>query len=255
MNSNYFVVGRTNYAWWVSIQVLAFTTSLVIFLKYGVWFGVLIGFLSLVLTILFWTRTVVLEGLAGNHTFQLINSFKFSFLLFILSEVMVFFRVFWAFFDASLSPGEELGEVWVPMGITPISPFSIPLFNTVVLLSRGATLTWAHHCVLSRKNAVPGLVSTILLAARFEVAQYVEFKEATFSIRDGVYGSIFFFGTGLHGLHVIFGHLFLIYNLIRLILIHFRRLHHLRLEFAIIYWHFVDVVWVFLYVCIYWWVW
>jgi cytochrome c oxidase subunit 3 len=82
---------------------------------------------------------------------------------------------------------------------------------------------------------VPRIVSTILLAMRFEVAQYVEFKESTFSIRDGVYGSIFFFGTGLHGLHVIFGHLFLTYNLVRLCIGHFRRLHHLRLEFSILY--------------------
>lgn len=121
------------------------------------------------------------------------------------------------------------------MGITPISPYSIPLFNTVVLLRSGATLTWAHHCVLSGKNPIPGIVLTILLAVMFEFAQYVEFKESTFSMRDGVYGRIFFFGTGLHGLHVIFGHLFLTYNLIRLTQIHFRALHHLRLEFAVIY--------------------
>lgn len=121
--------------------MLGFTTSSVIYLKYGVWFGVLFRLLALVLTVLFWTSTVVLEGLAGNHTFQLIASFKFTFLLFIFSEVIVFFRVFWAFFDSSLSPREELGEVWVPIGVTPIRPFSIPLFNTVVLLSRGVTLT------------------------------------------------------------------------------------------------------------------
>jgi len=139
------------------------------------------------------------------------------------------------------------------MGIKPVNPYGIPLFNTVVLLTRGVTLTWAHNCVLAKKNAILPIVLTVVLARIFEIAQYVEYSTATFSIRDGIYGSIFYFGTGFHGIHVVGGHIFLIVNLIRLINCHFSRYHHLGLEFRIMYWHFVDVVWLFLYVCFYWW--
>lgn len=118
----------------------------------------------------------------------------------------------------------------------------LPLFNTAVLLTRGARVTWRHHCVLARKNAVWSLQFTIALAMVFIATQYVEYKGARFSIRDGAYGRVFYLSTGFHGLHVVFGTLFLMYNLIRLILGHFSPRHHLRLEFAIIYWHFVDVV-------------
>ena len=159
---------------------------------------------------------MVLEGLIGGHSFPLIERFKFSFLLFVFREFIFFFRIFWSFFDSALSPNEELGEMWTPIGIMPVNPWGIPLFNTVVLLRRGVTLTWAHHNLLAGKNTSAGLIATIVLATIFEVAQYVEFKEAPFSMSDGVFGSIFFFGTGFHGLHVIFGHLFLSYNLVRL---------------------------------------
>lgn len=207
----------------------------------------------MIITILFWTNTIVLEALSGNHTSQLINSLKFSFLLFIFREVIFFGSIFWTFFDRSLSPNIELGENWSPIGINPVNPYGIPLFNSVVLLRRGISLTWAHSCLLSKKSPILGILLTLLLALIFEIAQYVEFKEATFSIRDGIFGRVFYFGTGFHGLHVIFGHIFLTYNLFRIILSHFSRLHHLSFEFSIVYWHFVDVVWLFLYCFIYWW--
>jgi len=111
-----------------------------------------------------------------------------------------------------------------------------------VLLSSGVTLTWSHINLLIKGNPLPGLYLTLLLALSFEIAQYIEFRGATFSMRDGVFGRVFFFGTGFHGLHVIFGHIFLSYNLLRIISCHFRRTHHLSFELSIVYWHFVDVI-------------
>jgi len=126
--------------------------------------------------------------------------------------------------------------------LNPINPYGIPLFNTVVLLRRGATVTWAHNNLLSKSSATVPIIFTILLATLFEVAQYFEYSEATFSISDGIFGRVFYFGTGFHGLHVLIGHVFLTVNLLRLLKIHFSRLHHLSFEFSILYWHFVDVV-------------
>nr|QJQ35671.1 cytochrome c oxidase subunit III [Acrobeloides varius] len=255
MKSNFYMVGRTHYPWWISSQVASLATSLVIYLKYGLLFGVFFSLFVLVLTVYVWTKNVVLEGMSGYHSYQLMESFKFSFLLFIFSEVMFFASIFWAFFDAALSPSVEVGEEWSPLGINPVNPYGIPLFNTVVLLSSGATLTWSHNTLLSNEKSSSkiSLFLTLILAFMFESAQYVEFKEATFSMSDGVYGSIFYFGTGFHGLHVIFGHLFLTYNFFRLAWGHFSRFQHLSFEFAIVYWHFVDVVWIFLYTFMYWW--
>jgi len=121
------------------------------------------------------------------------------------------------------------------LGINPINPYGVPLFNTVILLRRGATLTWAHHNLLVKRSTTIPIVYTLVLATMFEVTQYVEYKGATFSISDGVYGRVFYFGTGFHGIHVILGHLFLAFNLFRLLGCHFTRIHHLRFEFAAIY--------------------
>lgn len=247
------LVGRTNYPIWVSIQVLALTTSLILFLKYGVLRCLLLRALSVICTAGLWFSTVALEGLAGNHTFHIQEGLRFSFGLFLLREVIFFFGIFWAYLDSALSAPVDVGGQWPPKGILPINPIGIPLFNTVVLLRRGASSTWAHRCLLSNKNSLPGIYVTLLLAFAFETAQYVEFRDATFSISDGIYGRVFFFGTGFHGLHVIFGHGFMFVNTLRLYWNHFSPLRHLGLELGLLYWHFVDLVWLFLYLTFYWW--
>jgi cytochrome c oxidase subunit 3 len=141
-----------------------------------------------------------------------------------------------------LSPTLDLGERWVCFGTSPVNPFALPLFNTVLLLSSGATVTWRHHCLIRGGVATPGLTMTLVLACLFEAVQGVEYKEASFSIRDGVFGRTFFMATGFHGLHVLFGGIFLLLGYIRLVMGHFSCTHHLSIEFAILYWHFVDVV-------------
>jgi cytochrome c oxidase subunit 3 len=201
-----------------------------------------------------WGRVVVMEALAGNHLVHMQDAFKFSFSLFLLREGIFFMAIFWVYLDAALNPTIEIGAQWPPVGILPINPFGIPLLNTVVLLRRGVTATYSHYILLRGLYALPSLIVTIGLAFVFEYLQYLEYRRSTFSIRDGVYGRIFFFGTGFHGLHVIFGHTLLFVNRLRIYWCHYTRTRHILFELRLLYWHFVDVVWVLLYVLFYWWV-
>ena len=166
-----------------------------------------------------------------------------GFALFIVSEVMAFFSVFWAFFHASLSPDINIGS-WPPFGIDALDPFGIPLLNTILLLSSGAFITYSHHALIqkNREGALYGAIYTIVLALLFTGLQYYEYAEASFSFADSVYGTVFFASTGLHGIHVIIGTIFITVGFIRLVLYHLTSDHHLGFEAAILYWHFVDVV-------------
>jgi heme/copper-type cytochrome/quinol oxidase subunit 3 len=174
-------------------------------------------------------------------------------ILFIVSEVMFFFAFFWAFFAASIAPTIEIGNVWPPKGIEAFNPFEIPLVNTLILLCSGATITYSHHAITAgnKKEAVFGLVLTILLAIVFTGFQAFEYVSAAFSISDGIFGSTFFMATGFHGFHVFVGTVFLAVCLVRLLFNHFTVEHHFGFEAAAFYWHFVDIVWLFLYVAIY----
>nr|AYQ22936.1 cytochrome c oxidase subunit III [Orthione mesoamericana] len=217
---------------------------------------IIIGLLTMVLSMAQWFRDVTREGThQGNHTSVVQTGLKYGMVLFIASEVLFFFSFFWAFFHSSLSPTPELGLVWPPKGISVFNPFDIPLLNTIILLSSGATVTWAHHSVLEgdHSEAVAGMVMTVMLGAYFTGLQALEYVEAPFSIADSVYGSTFFVATGFHGLHVIIGSIFLMVMGVRLAKGHFSPTHHFGLEAAAWYWHFVDVVWLFLFVSIYWW--
>ena len=175
--------------------------------------------------------------------------------LFIVSEALFFLAIFWAFFHSALSPAIELGAHWPPMGIDSINPFELPLLNTVILLSSGVTVTYAHHSLLqgNRNGTLYGLFYTILLAIIFTGLQGIEYTVSSFTISDGVYGSSFFFGTGFHGLHVIIGTAFISVGLWRVFAYHSTNNHHLGLESSILYWHFVDIVWLFLFISIYYW--
>ncbi len=176
-------------------------------------------------------------------------------LLFILSEVFFFVSFFWAFYDASLVPNVELGIVWPPKGIVPLAVYSVPLLNTVILLTRGITVTWAHHSLINNFffKSIISLFITVCLGVYFLYMQYLEYSEAQFAISDGVYGRTFFIATGFHGIHVIVGTLFLTYSLFNLISAKLLFNHHFSFEAAAWYWHFVDVVWLILFVSLYWW--
>lgn len=216
----------------------------------------LLALIIVLLTIFQWWRDIIREGTyLGFHTTQVSVGLRWGIILFIASEVLFFFAFFWAFFHSSLAPVPELGCAWPPTGITALNPFSVPLLNTAVLLASGVRVTWAHHRIIegNRTNGLQGLLITVLLGGYFTILQAGEYVDTGFSIADRVYGSTFFVATGFHGLHVLIGSTFLFVCLLRIWKDHFSVGHHFGFEAAAWYWHFVDVVWIFLYLCIYWW--
>nr|AML26634.1 cytochrome c oxidase subunit III [Scolytinae sp. BMNH 1274720] len=215
--------------------------------------------MGLILTLLSsyqWWRDITRESTyQGHHTMKVAKGLQWGMILFIISEIFFFFAFFWAFFHSSLSPAIELGMNWPPKEINTFNPLEIPLLNTLILLTSGLTVTWAHHSLMENNfnQSLQGLFLTVLLGIYFSILQGYEYMEAPFSIADSVYGSTFFMTTGLHGLHVIVGSTFLLICLIRLYNNHFSSTHHFGFEAAAWYWHFVDVVWLFLYISMYWW--
>jgi cytochrome c oxidase subunit 3 len=215
-----------------------------------------IGFILTTYVMILWFKDVVTEGTyLGHHTIEVKNGLMLGLILFIVSEVFAFISVFWAYFHSSLSPAIEIGGIWPPIGITPLDPFAIPLLNTFLLLSSGAFITYGHHALIAgnRKGAIDGVILTIILAVIFTALQYYEYSEAGFTIADGVYGSAFFASTGLHGIHVIIGTIFIAVALIRIINYQLTNKHHNGFESSILYWHMVDVIWLFLFVAVYFW--
>nr|YP_009989186.1 cytochrome c oxidase subunit III [Oedaleus manjius]QNM40763.1 cytochrome c oxidase subunit III [Oedaleus manjius] len=217
---------------------------------------IIIGMTITILTMIQWWRDVIREGtFQGLHTKMVSKGLRWGMILFITSEVLFFMSFFWAFFNSTLAPTIELGMKWPPMGIQPFNPMQIPLLNTVILLASGVTITWAHHSIMesNHSQATQGLFFTMILGFYFTILQAYEYWEAPFTIADAVYGSTFFVATGFHGLHVIIGSTFLLTCLTRHMMNQFSSTHHFGFEAAAWYWHFVDVVWLFLYLSIYWW--
>nr|AML25887.1 cytochrome c oxidase subunit III [Staphylinidae sp. BMNH 1274206] len=203
-----------------------------------------------------WWRDISREGTyQGHHTFTVTLGLRWGMILFITSEVFFFISFFWGFFHSSLSPSIEIGMNWPPMGIESFNPIQIPLLNTLILLTSGLTVTWAHHSLMENNfnQATQSLILTVFLGVYFSILQGYEYMEASFTISDAVYGSSFFMATGFHGIHVIIGTSFLMICLIRHNFNHFSQIHHFGFEAAAWYWHFVDVVWLFLYISLYWW--
>lgn len=215
----------------------------------------ILGFSLILLTMAGWWRDIVREAsFEGQHTREVQIGLRQGMILFIVSEVMFFFAFFWAFFHSSVNPTIDIVQ-WPPLGIEVIGPWGVPLLNTVILLSSGATVTWAHHSIFTGnfRRTVEGLALTVFLGCFFLCVQLLEYAEAPFTISDSVFGSTFFMTTGFHGFHVLIGTIFLIVCLVRLYNQEFSREHHVGFESAIWYWHFVDVVWLFLFVVVYWW--
>nr|YP_010845349.1 cytochrome c oxidase subunit III [Tetrastichus howardi]QXM14783.1 cytochrome c oxidase subunit III [Tetrastichus howardi] len=214
---------------------------------------------SLIISILCmyqWWRDVIRESTyQGFHTIKVISGLKMGMILFIISEIFFFISIFWCYFHMFLSPSIEIGMIWPPKNILSFNPYNIPLLNTIILLSSGITITWCHYSILLSKklSSFISLLYTIILGIVFTLIQYMEYDHASFTMADSVYGSIFFMSTGFHGLHVIIGTLFLMINLIRINNNNYSSIHHFGFESAAWYWHFVDVVWLFLYLLIYVW--
>jgi cytochrome c oxidase subunit 3 len=258
---------------WPAIGALfAFITAVGAVLWMHGWapWGLLFGFAGVLYTMFMWWRDVIKEAHSGDHTPVVSLHLRYGMLLFIASEVMFFVAWFWAFFDASLFADEPIqaarvaatGGVWPPQGIEVFNPWHLPLVNTLILLTSGTTVTWAHHALLNndRNGLKWGLALTIILGMLFTAIQAYEYAHAAFAFsRDSetgtgnIYGSTFFMATGFHGFHVIVGTLFLIVCFFRALKGHFTPQQHFGFEAAAWYWHFVDVVWLFLFACIYVW--
>jgi cytochrome c oxidase subunit 3 len=216
----------------------------------------LFGIITTALVAYLWWRDIVRERTyQGFHTSYVVSGLKIGVFLFILSEVCFFFAFFWAYFHRRLAPAVEIGSRWPPYGVRTLATFQVPLLNTRVLLLSGVRVTWAHHAIEERKysSAIYRLIFTCLLGFYFLFLQFGEYQETSFTIADRVYGRTFFIATGFHGLHVLVGATFLLVCLARIYLYHFNSSHHVGFLAAAWYWHFVDVVWLFLYVRIYWW--
>jgi heme/copper-type cytochrome/quinol oxidase subunit 3 len=267
-----------------SMNIFTLVIGFVMYMHFFQFGGALaiLGFLGVLVSVYGWWSDVIFEATYQSaHTFRVQRGLRYGFVLFIASEVMFFFGFFFAFFYVSLSPSVQIGAIWPPLGIEVLDPWSIPFLNTIILLLSGVYATAAHHILkffgLSETNPVSivlnpkaintkllqyktlysysfsCLLSAIFLGITFTLFQLFEYLVAPFSMADGIYGSIFYMATGFHGLHVLIGTIFLIVVFFRHKLNHFIGRHYFAVEAAVWYWHFVDVVWLFLFVSIYWW--
>ncbi len=238
-----------------SLSALVLAIGAVLFMRGDAPWTLLVGMVMLLGTMVGWWRDVIKESLTPAHTSAVRRGFRYGMGLFILSEVMFFVAFFWAYFNASLFPSEATGGVWPPKGITPMDPFGLPYLNTLILLLSGTTITWAHFDLL--ENNVKGMIEktgyTVLLGFTFLAIQVYEYSHATFAFTGGIYPSTFYMATGFHGFHVFVGAVFLSVCWLRARKGHFTVDDHFGFEAAAWYWHFVDVVWLFLFVSIYWW--
>lgn len=242
-----------------SLNLINFLSAIVIIIKTNYFLNkylILLLLVTIITSIILWWRDIIRERtFQGNHTFPVFNILKNRIILFILREIIFFTRFFWAFSHFSLNPEFEIGNSWPPCIIKIINPYHLPLLNTIILLSSGAIVTWAHYSILTYnyKCILIRLSITILIGIVFTLAQIIEYNWTEYAINDRNFGSIFFITTGFHGIHVIIGSSFLTVNLYRILKNQLNNIHHFSFEAAIWYWHFVDVVWIYLYIIIYWW--
>nr|ATN28870.1 cytochrome c oxidase subunit III [Lissoclinum sp. TIC-2013-079] len=249
------LVDASPWPFFMSLSLFSFITNLVMMmnLKYfNFFFSVLI-----MITIMFlWFRDITRESTyLGFHSSEVQNNILLGMIWFILSEIFFFLGIFWSFLHSSLSSSVDYFLNWPPTGIIVVNPLGVPLLNTALLLSSGFSVTWSHYSILnsSFNESFLGLVITILLGVLFTLIQYLEYLNSFFSISSSCYGSCFFLGTGFHGMHVIIGTSLLMGCLFRFFLGHFNMNNHIGFECSIWYWHFVDVVWIFLFLVIYCW--
>lgn len=239
-----------------SISLLIITLSTVLLFQGYNTINIYIGLISLIFSLFFWFKDIVIEStFLGFHSKKVRKGISIGFWLFLISEIFFFISIFWAFFHSSLSPTATIGNIWPPVGIEAINPWGLPLLNTIILLSAGVTITVAHHSLINnnKKLTVNFLYLTVLLCIIFTYFQGFEYYYGPFNISDGIFGSVFYFSTGMHGLHVIIGTIFITISLIRIIYNHTLDSNHNGFLFAILYFHLVDYIWLLLFGIVYWW--
>jgi len=240
----------------VSLCVLVLALGFVEYMHFSLIFNFIVGLLLLVCVSFMWFFDVIKEGtFGGYHTSPVVENLRLGFMLFVLTEVAFFASFFWSFFHFSLAPSIFIGMQWPPEGLVLINPMGLPFFNTILLLYSSYLVTYAHKSMIGRcwRDSQIGLFLAIICGVFFFCVQGYEYIESPFSINDSVYGSIFYILTGCHGLHVLIGTIFLTVCFVRNELKHFTCDHHVGFEAAAIYWHFVDVVWIFVYLFVYCW--
>lgn len=227
-------------------------------------FPALIGGAGLIFCLFAWFSNMTREGQTGDHTPVVRIGLRYGFIFFVTSEIMFFVAWFWAYFKSAMYPMAQdnmspwVDGAWPPVGVEFLDPWHLPLINTLILLCSGAACTWAHHAMThnKRRDAALGLIISIVLGLCFTAVQGFEYYEAVhhyFSFSGNIYGATFFMATGFHGVHIIIGAIMLFVALCRLLKGHFTPDHHVGFETAAWYWHFVDVVWLFLFVAVYIW--
>ena len=230
--------------------------AVLFFHDHGPWL-LLIGAAAVVYVMVAWWSDVIREAETGDHTPVVRIGLRYGFILFVMSEIMFFSAWFWNFFKHALYPMEEgSGGVWPPVGIETFDPWHLPLINTLILLASGAACTWAHHALAhenNRRDLINGLTLAIILGVAFTALQAYEYSHAAFGYAGNIYGASFFMATGFHGAHVIIGSIFLFVCLMRALAGQMTPAAHVGFETAAWYWHFVDVVWLFLFAAVYIW--
>nr|WRQ18191.1 cytochrome c oxidase subunit 3 [Igerna wilsoni] len=239
-----------------SLGLMTITSGMIMWFHKTNYILMLIGTTIIILTMIQWWRDVVREStFQGMHTNKVCSSMKIGMIMFIVSEILFFSSFFWTFMHSSLSPNVEIGMIWPPYGIKVFNPMNIPMLNTMILLSSGMSMTWAHNAIINKNYSqlMQSKIITIFLGLYFSLLQFYEYFESPFSLSDSIYGSTFFMSTGFHGIHVIIGTVFIFVTMLRINMLHMSDKHHFGFEASAWYWHFVDVVWLFLYMLIYWW--
>lgn len=256
INQPYFLLNLRPWPILISLNTFNIIISNIILINFKFNIIIIINLLIIIIISIIWWRDIIRERtFQGNHNFYIINLIKLRIILFIISEIFLFISFFWNFLHNSLAPSIELGLNWPPKNIKFFNPLLIPILNTIILLTSRFTVTLAHfYLINNNKNKTLIFINlTIILSIYFLILQIIEYKEATFTFSDSIFGSSFYIATGFHGIHVLIGTIFLIINLIRIIKLHFSFIHHIRFELAAWYWHFIDLIWLFLYITFYWW--
>lgn len=254
--SSFHLVSPSFIPLFTSFSFLSFALGVIIIVRTFYCTPFLVSLFFLCFSSYLWGKEVHREGcLEGFHSFSVVEGFKIGMVFFIFSEFVFFFGIFWGYFHLAESPSIDLGGVWPPLGVVCFDPLGIPFLNTIILISSGVSATWCHHETLvgSYVRSLVSLIFTISCGLIFSSLQILEYYVSTFTISCSSYSSIYYLGTGFHGFHVLVGTVLLIICFFRFLRFFVSPNHNAGFECSLWYWHFVDVVWFFLYLVFYWW--